>query len=319
MSASLFVVVPLVLLLVGLACSFVGWGLGVGWGGCDFSGHATAHQTYTGDTILPTAGLVSYWTLGEEPGATTAIDLKSGHDGTYVTAPAYPDIPETQSAASSGNFQLGGGGIVAGDIRDPFASPDDRTTCMVADGGYVSVPFNPDINPSGPFTIEAWVRADWSAGDLLRFRCVINAMDVSGGNKGFAIFSNPNNVWEAWVGDGTATDAAWTIVRSGNPIRLGMVYYLVATYDGSTLNLWIDGDPVSNGLPGGYVANATNSLYIGAGAPWLPLRPQAPGVQDGPLWPFKGAIQDVAIYNRALTSEEIMTHVTDGNGFHVSP
>ncbi|MBV9246802.1 MAG: hypothetical protein JO366_18540, partial [Methylobacteriaceae bacterium] len=42
----------------------------------------------------------------------------------------------------------------------------------------------------------------------------------------------------------------------------------------------------------------------------------SPVVDDpthGPLNPFKGAIQDLAIYNRALTSTEVATHLANGN------
>jgi hypothetical protein len=44
------------------------------------------------------------------------------------------------------------------------------------------------------------------------------------------------------------------------------------------------------------------------------LRPQAPGVLAGPLFPFFGAIQDVAIYNAALASDVILLHYHNGNG-----
>jgi hypothetical protein len=63
-----------------------------------------------------------------------------------------------------------------------------------------------------------------------------------------------------------------------------------------------------------YAANTAQPLWIGAGAPYVPLRPQAPGVLAGPLFPFEGAIQDVAIYNTALTSDVILTHYHNGNG-----
>ena len=36
------------------------------------------------------------------------------------------------------------------------------------------------------------------------------------------------------------------------------------------------------------------------------------------LWPFKGAIQDVAIYNRALNITEITTHTANGLGMQVT-
>ena len=97
----------------------------------------------------------------------------------------------------------------------------------------------------------------------------------------------------------------------------GVSYYLAVTYDGpsQTLILYVDGEqrgPKVN--PATYVPNTTKPLLIGAGVPYVPLRPQAPGVLAGPLFPFVGAIQDVAIYNAALTSDVILTHYHNGNG-----
>jgi hypothetical protein len=79
------------------------------------------------DAVLGTVGLVSYWRLGERSG-TTAVDLKSGRNGTYAGA------------------ALGRPGAIAGD-------PD---TAAGFDGNddYVSIP---DFPPPANLTIEAWI------------------------------------------------------------------------------------------------------------------------------------------------------------------
>jgi len=64
-----------------------------------------------------------------------------------------------------------------------------------------------------------------------------------------------------------------------------------------------------------YVPNSTQPLWIGAGAPYVVRRPQPAGVLASPLFPFVGAIQDVAIYSAALTSDVIVTHSDNGSGF----
>jgi len=46
-------------------------------------------------TILPSPGLVGYWTLGEPAGATTAVDIKSGHNGAYLSR-VFPAAPAMQ-------------------------------------------------------------------------------------------------------------------------------------------------------------------------------------------------------------------------------
>jgi uncharacterized membrane-anchored protein len=64
-----------------------------------------------------------------------------------------------------------------------------------------------------------------------------------------------------------------------------------------------------------YVPNTTKPLFIGAGVPFGLQRPQPVGVAAGPLFPFVGALQDVAIYSKALGPDVILTHLHNGSGF----
>jgi hypothetical protein len=321
MTAPLLILIPLSLLAIVLLLSFVGCGL-------DESGLGNpAYTQYTTNTILPTTGLVAYWPLGEMAGATTAVDLKSGRNGTYVTAPPYPADPADNSAAAPGTFQLGQPGIVPGDTVQPGNDPNVRTTCLQVNGGYVSVPFNAALNPTkaAGFTLEAWVRVDWTAADTASYRCVIASRDNAAGNKGFALFASPDNFWEIWVGNGGTGPAGWT-KATGEAVSFGTTSYLAVTYDGTTLTLYVDGQVSASGVtppdparknpqPANYVPAAQNPLYIGTGEPELPLRPQPPGVLAGPLHAFVGAIQDVALYKGALDPiNDILKHYHNGNG-----
>jgi hypothetical protein len=321
MTAPLLVLIPLSLLAIVLLFSFVGCGL-------DTSGLGNpAYTQYTTNTILPTAGLIAYWPLSEPAGATTAVDLKGGRNGTYVTAPAYPSDPTHNSAAAPGTYQLAQPGIVPGDTVQPGNDPDVRTTCLEVNGGYVSVPFNAALNPTKAqgFTLEAWVRVDWAATDPAAYRCVIASRDASSGDKGFALFATPDNLWEIWVGNGGGGPKGWTMA-TGEAVSFGTTSYLAVTYDGTTLTLYVDGQVSLSGVkppdpsrknpqPASYAPTSKNALYIGTGEPELPLRPQAPGVEAGPLHPFVGEVQDVALYKGALDPiNDILKHYHNGNG-----
>ena len=67
-----------------------------------------------------------------------------------------------------------------------------------------------------------------------------------------------------------------------------------------------------------YVPNTTNPLWIGAGDPYVTMRTKqtAAGVLASPLFPFVGALQDVAIYSAALAPDVIQAHLFNGNGFN---
>ena len=313
MSTFVFAVTPLALLAIVLAVCFVGCFLdSVGVAGPT---EISPFTLYSDETVLPTPGLVSYWPLSEASG-TTATDLMSGHDGTYTTA-VFADDPASQSPAAPGTFSLDQPGLLAGDIVQPAAIPPVLKPCVVFDGGFVTVPFSTDLNPVGQFTVEAWVRPDWSPGEG-RFRCVLNNLALNGSAfTGFVLFANPDDQWEAWFG----SDSPTPIIapdRMGSvhfPIAFGAVTHLVATYDvaapdGPTLTLWVNGENQGGGVVSvtPYVANTDAPIFIGLSAPWMP-----PG-----LWPFKGAIQDVAIYKRPLNQTEISTHTVNGLGIEAT-
>jgi hypothetical protein len=97
---------------------------------------------------------------------------------------------------------------------------------------------------------------------------------------------------------------------------LGSVQHLALTYDGpsQTLTLFVNGVQQAKVTNVAYAPNATQPVWIGAGAPYVPRRPQAAGVVASPLFPFVGAIQDVAIYNAALDPTVIVGHFNNGNG-----
>jgi len=320
MSASLFVWLPAALLVVISLFCFVGCILDSGGlGGPPFT-------DYRGTTILPHLNLVAFWPLGEMAGETTAVDLKGGHNGTYTTVadPGYPTIPpppgEAPSAKAPGTFTLGETGIVAGDTVGDAAS---RNTCMKTNGGYVSVPFDAAINPTA-FTIEAWVSVEWTGTDEAAFRTVIDARAVDGGSRGFALYATPDNHWEVWLGNGGAGMAGRAIATTPDPFPMslaGVTFYLAASYDGKTLTLFVDEKdpvavPVSVYAPNDNVSpHVPSPLYIGAGAPWLlPTDPPTPIPPGGPRWPFRGRIQDVAVYNAALDPAVIAKHKRNGDG-----
>ena len=96
----------------------------------------------------------------------------------------------------------------------------------------------------------------------------------------------------------------------------GTTYYLALTYDGpsQTLILYVNGAQLAKVTSAVYVPNSTQPLWIGAGAPYVPRRPQPADVVASPLFPFVGAMQDIAIYSAALASDVILTHFHHGNG-----
>jgi hypothetical protein len=335
MSMSLVVLIPLILLgIVGALC-FVGCVLQTGGlGGAPFT-------TYTGTTILTNSSIIAYWPLGEAADTMPAAELISGNTGNYIdpsTAPSlYPwpaySIPnppgsDLLSAAAPGTIALAQTGIVAGDAVQPANVATSVTPCMVVNGCYVEVPFNVKFIPQTSFTVEAWVRADWTTSDPFARRVVLDSRDISPGT-GFGLFAEPVDgqpgaySWTGMIGNGGAGGAGFTIIPSNEiEVTLGSAgtpadpTYLAMTYDSSTktLTLYVNGSQQGKLTSIEYMPNSTQPLWIGAATPYAPRRPQPDGVVASPLFPFVGAIQDVAIYSAALASDVVMLHFNNGSG-----
>jgi hypothetical protein len=333
MSMSLVVLLPLILLgIVGTLC-FVGCGF-------DSSGTQVPFTTYTTTTILLNPAIMAYWPLGEAVDTTPAAELISGNTGNYIdpatAAPLYPwpgypiqnpPGPDIQSDGAPGTIAFAQPGIVKGDTVQPANDPAFITPCVVVNGCYVEVPFNIKFVPQTSFTVEAWVRVDWTASDPDAWRFVLDMRDLDPGT-GFAIFARAEDGqpgmyrWAAMIGNGGSSTAGLTTVASDElTITLSTAetpadpVYLALTFDAlsQTLTLFVDGVAQGNVTSATYMPNSTQPLWIGAGAPFVARRPPADAVSS-PLFPFVGAIQDVAIYSAALQPGDITTHFNNGSG-----
>jgi hypothetical protein len=293
MSASLLVAIPFALFAIVLLFCFVGCHIVF-----DLDEVRPGFTRYT-EIILAEPTLVAYWSLGEPAGASTAADLKGGLDGTYLSQ-VLPDDPSIPSAAAPGTLILGQPGIVAGDTVPPHDESSARTTCIEVNGGYVSVPFDPALNPTKAegFTIEAWVRPEWSASDTAALRVIMASVDVAGGFHGYALLSSAANVWQGIVFTGGGLTFA-----TGPEVILDATSHLVLTYDGDLLRLFVNGTQ-STAVAADYQPSTQSRLFIGAGGTQLP-EPRAPWV---------GKIQCVALYKGALPPERVAKHAMNGNG-----
>lgn len=294
MSATLFVAIPLVLFGIVAVLGFVGCGFPT-------SGITTPYEK----AIQGTSNLVAYWSLDDSK-TTEAFDSGPNKlNGTYTLGANVPYDSMDESAAASGKFTLGQGGIVIGDQVNNIVS-----TSVLFDGGFVKVGFSPLLNPQS-FTLEAWVLPKWTQQDVMNapaFRTVASSTNVPA-FTGFDLFATPGNLWAAIVGDGTKYIEA----PGTTPIDMVNPTYLAVTYDRNlgVLSLFVNPtDP--NAPPDGQMAapnyqpsQSATSFFIATGTSHTDA--------TSPLFPFNGLIQDVAYYNVALDSGTLVQHFQTGN------
>ncbi len=152
---------------------------------------------------------------------------------------------------------------------------------------YTGVAINPSLNPL-QFTAECWVKPVDSTVQYL-----VSIQDrTTGGRTGFAIWKNNGNT-KFGMQCGTGATSTITLNSTTDAVA-GNVYHVVGTYDGSTFKLYVNG-VLEGSLP---------SVYQPASA-------AQPGFSIGSrngVTPAPSNIQDVALYTRALTQEEIQNH-----------
>lgn len=215
---------------------------------------------------------LAYYRLDDQ--GTTAKDEVGAHDGTY-----------------KGSVTHGAAGAIAGDPN--HAASFDGTT------GYVDVGDALPFLGTSPFTIEAWTSPVSGGSDPM---CMASKSFASGGlngsiTEGWAFYlDNGTNAINVARYTGGVADGA-----QGGAAPLAEFAHLVATYDGATMTVWLNG--VSMGSTGSMrqLVDHTKPLTIGAS-------------RGGIYCFFRGALDEVALYGAALPADRIRAHFHAGIG-----
>ncbi len=221
-------------------------------------GDASASSYY--ETVMATGGLQSYWRL-EETRGTTASDEKRAVSGTYTSA------------------TLGAPGLIG--TSNPAVSFSGTRNRMYATGygfsGTSSFTIEAVVKPT---TVDATSRRVFSSEVISRETAV----------DGFGLWNNGTlNKLQVCRIPGGSYDCATTTALSA-----GTAAHLAATYDGTTLKLYVNGSSVASTTSRGSITTP-EGLSIGSRADL-----------GGGAW--AGTIDEVAVYNRALTETQIEAH-----------
>ena len=172
---------------------------------------------------------------------------------------------------------------------------------------YVSVPFNSTMNPSGDFSVSAWVKLS-NKNDYRS--AVTSRSETVNGNQtgGYMLYISNANKWQFWNGHG-ATNGTWAQANGSTRIVQNTWQMQTVTYDHSNthMKLYVDGVLVAQNNSSSLLANTDKPLYIGAGR-----TNKHPHNVDPPQFHFNGKIDDVAIWNAMLSSDEIVQLYNSG-------
>jgi len=233
-----------------------------------FSHSGDFDDTFTKD--YGESGLVGLWHMDESSGSTTADSSGKNNTGTLT---------------NGATWQGADGGHWDGESDLLFGSGDSLNFDGTND--YINVPDNSTLEGMSQVTVSFWLKFDDDT---------LNTSILTKGTAYYGAYSV-----RKW-----STDIAplrWAINSvAGNPYQAltpfknfetNIWYFFTGTYDGQTLIAYLNGLP---GTPvsyeGGVIENNSASLKIG-------------GVSVNEYTPLDGSIDEVRIYNRALSQAEI--------------
>jgi hypothetical protein len=239
-----------------------------------------ATQLASGQPIAPPPGMVAWW-----PGDGNANDIYGTNHGTL----------------------LGGATATAGGkVGQAFD--------LNGSSGYIEVPDSPDLDFPNGMTIEMWVMPYLQLSEQRPWTRLMDKNDGDQGEHGFGLGTTGSQNTHPENGQGNlywgCSDGAPALPQSLYTSEADLLWpyqfsHLATTYDPQQgeMAMYINGQPVGRTNVGNFhIAKASVPLRIGADT-WN----GAPGTAF-----FKGRIDEVALYKRALGSNEIAAIYTAG-------
>jgi hypothetical protein len=187
-------------------------------------------------------------------------------------------------------------GTVAGGVT--YGASGIYNNALTFDGvnGEVLIPNSSTLNPTNRFTMEAWMY--WN----------INPATGNGwgniasknGDSGYRLQHNSNNSAFEF---GLVTNNSNSLTTGTTAPQQGKWYYLVGTYDGSNIRLYVNGQLEATAATTGNVVSSTTPLNIGS----FKVNPGDPSTRF-----LNGKIDELALYTRALSATEITARFSRG-------
>ena len=154
--------------------------------------------------------------------------------------------------------------------------------------GYIDIPTSSSLQPITTVSIGAWIKPD----SVSTAACVISKRFslTNDPYHSYEITYNPNkNRWAFAVSKGLA--GSLKLLNGRTDPTWGSWTYITGTYDGSIMKLYVNGTLDTSFAASGNLGYGAIPLYIGYSGSSTDY--------------FKGSIDEVTVYNRALTAQEI--------------
>lgn len=225
-------------------------------------------------TVGSTAGLSSYWRLGEASG-TRAVDVKGVRHGTLL------------------------GGVQLGQAPAPL-NTTNTSAGFNGTGAAVSLGDTMDFSNRAAFSFEGWVRPA-TAGAASTWRRLVSKEASDTARSGYAVLIAPDSapvdrrqrvVFERRSSSGTDVSAGTTALKAA------AWHHVAVTYDGGTMRVYVNGRLEGSKSSSRSLPNTSAPLRL--------------GTTSRGISPYAGLLDDVAVYSRALSGATVQSHHAAG-------
>ena len=210
------------------------------------------------------------------------------------------DTGSTANDTSSNNFD----GTYTGGTTQGAAGPLTGSTATSFDGQSGNVYAQTAVNGPQAFSVEGWFKTTTNTGGKI----------VGFGNSQTGLSGNyDRHVY--MMNDGQLVFGIWNnateTIETQNAYNDGQWHYFVATYDGTNMAFYVDGQLI------GTTTSSSAQSYTGywrVGGDNLngwnldPWGSNSQGTTEPISYYFNGTIADVAVYPNALTAAQVKTH-----------
>ena len=194
----------------------------------------------------------------------------------------------------------GNAGTYAGTVTKGVAGAiaNDPDTAVTLDGtsGRIEVGSKFPFLGKAPFTLEAWIKPAVLDGE---YRGVVsNESSTPSGRQGYLVYvqQTQGSGFERW-----ADNASDPTVVAG-VVQTGRWFHVVGTFDGNLLTYYVNGVQRSTHVGDISIVAQTSSFMIGT------LLSETSGSN------FAGTIDEVAVYDHALSARCVLAHYNIGIG-----
>ncbi|MCL5409422.1 MAG: hypothetical protein M1607_01005 [Patescibacteria group bacterium] len=186
------------------------------------------------------------------------------------------------------------GSTSSSDANDPtWTSGGKYREGLSFDGGdFVNLGTDASLDFSGnqAFSISAWIKPGSSTDGYIvsKYNSGQTGQYILSVSSGKLVFHREVSPW---------------FVTGNTTLQTGNWYYVVGVYDGTNLNIYLNGSSDATPIASGSVSSDSQPVYIGAGQS-----------NNSPANFFNGIIDQVTIYNYALSSADVSLGYGLGSG-----